>query len=276
LCPHVKTFGHCIPNDTCKAHSLQDPGFAPERGNPVNRRLTKAVCLLVTTSFGVSAGSILSFTGTLSSSQGVFETTFNLTAADTVTIQTWGFGGGTNAAAQVIPAGGFDPLITLFNGPVATATIVTDGSGNPLADADNLLNAPWSYVGNCPPAGTVAIGTGHDCGDDFMQVALGAGAYTLVLTDANYIPFAVFDNGSLAEGFEDLTSGVFQTCDPVSNACITPDGNYAVDILSTQSDLIATPEPSALSLLGIGLAALATLKTSSKRRTSPNQEGEAL
>jgi hypothetical protein len=248
----------------------------PELEDLVNKRLTKALCLLAATAFGLSAGSIYSFTGTLSSPEGVFETTFNLTAADTVTIQTWGFGGGTNAMGQVIPAGGFDPLIALFDGPVATATIATDGSGNPLADADNLLNAPWSYVGNCPPAGTVAIGTDNDCGDDFMQVALGAGTYTLVLTDANYIPNAVFDNGSLAEGFVDLTSGVFQTCDPVSNACITPDGNYAVDILSTQSDLITTPEPSALSLLGIALAALAVLKISRKRRTSPNQEGEAL
>jgi hypothetical protein len=42
-------------------------------------------------------------------------------------------------------------LIALFNGSGPTAAIVTDGSGNPLADADNLVNAPWSYVGNCPP-----------------------------------------------------------------------------------------------------------------------------
>jgi hypothetical protein len=242
----------------------------------LNKRLTKTLCLLAATAFGLSAGSIYSFTGTLSSPEDASETTFSLTAADTVTIQTWGFGGGTNASAQVIMAGGFDPLIALFDGPVATATMATDGSANPLADADNLLNPPWSYVGNCPPAGTVAIGTDNDCGDDFMQVALGVGTYTLVLTDASYIPFAVFDNGSLAEGFEDLTSGVFQTCDPVSNACITPDGNYAVDILSAQPDLITTPEPSALSMLGIALAALPVLRTSRKRRKSPNQTGEVL
>ncbi|HUO33150.1 MAG TPA: DVUA0089 family protein [Bryobacteraceae bacterium] len=232
------------------------------------------VCLLAAGACSLSADS-LSFTGTLANPDGVFETTFTLTGSDTVTFQTWGFGGGTNATGQVIPAGGFDPLIALFTGSGPTAAIVTDGSGNPLADADNLLNPPWSFVGNCPPAGTVAIGTDNDCGDDFMQAALGAGTYTLVLTDANYVPNAVYDNGALSEGFTDFTGGVFQTCDPVSNACITPDGNYAVDIVSTQADLTATPEPSALPLLAIGLMALGSWKQFRKRRMPPNTKGAA-
>jgi PEP-CTERM motif len=235
----------------------------------VYKRATWMLCLLAATATSLSAES-LSFTGTLSSPEDVFETTFTLTAADTVTFQTWGFGGGTNAAGQVIPAGGFDSLLALFSGPIATATIYVDGSGNPLADADNLANPPWSYVGNCPAAGTVAIGTNNDCGDVFMQAALDAGTYTLVLTDANYILNAVYDNGALSEGFVDFTGGVFQTCDPVSNACITPNGNYAVDIVSTRSDLpTVTPEPSTLSLLCIGLAVLAGAKRFNNRRMSP-------
>jgi hypothetical protein len=96
----------------------------------------------------------------LSSPQSVLEATLTLTTSDTVTFQTRGFGGGTNAAGAVIPAGGFDPLIALFSGFGPTATIVTDGSGDVLADADNLGNPPFSPVGNCPPAGTVTIGTG--------------------------------------------------------------------------------------------------------------------
>ena len=108
-----------------------------------------------------------------------------------------------------------------------------------MADADNLLNAPWSYVGNCPAAGTVSIGSNHDCGDDLMQVALPAGTYTLVLTDANYQPGAIYDGGDLSEPFVDLTGGgpQFQTCDPLANACIKPNGQYAVDIISTKADL---------------------------------------
>jgi len=215
----------------------------------------------------------LSSTGTLGTPESVFEETFTLTAADTVTFQTWGFGGGRNAAGQEISAGGFDPLIALYSGPAATATMYADGSGNPLADADNLLNPPWSFVGNCPPAGTVAIGTNQDCGDDFMQVALTAGTYTLLLSDANYIPNSIYDNGTLSEGFTDFTAGVFQTCDASVNACITPNGNYAVDILSSNADLTSTPEPSALCLLGVGLAALAGWKPFGSRRMTPHNKG---
>lgn len=199
--------------------------------------VTAAICLLSATASGQITS--LSYTGTLGAPQGFFEVTFTLTAPDTITFRTWGFGGGTNAAGQVVAAGGFDPLITLFNGPAATATIHMDGSGNPLADADNLINTPWTYVGNCPAAGTVAIGANHDCGDDDMQVALSAGTYTLVLTDANYQPGAIYDGGALSEPFVDFTGGAakFQTCDPLANVCINPDGHYAVDIVSTKADL---------------------------------------
>jgi hypothetical protein len=212
--------------------------------------------------------------GTLASPESDAAFTFTLTSASTVTFQTWGFGGGTNASGQTIAPGGFDPLIALFSGVGPTATMVTDGSGNPLADADNLLNAPWSYVGNCPPAGTVAIGVDQNCGDDFMQTGLlSSGTYTLILTDANYIPNAIYDNGTLSEGFTDLTAGVFQTCDPNDNTCITPNGNYAVDILSSG---LAVPEPATLPLLGICLAALAGWKQSRGRRRAPHNTGGSL
>jgi hypothetical protein len=64
-----------------------------------------------------------SYTGTLATPESVFETTFTILGTSTVTFQTWGFGGGTNASDTVIPAGGFDPLIALFTGPAATATM---------------------------------------------------------------------------------------------------------------------------------------------------------
>jgi hypothetical protein len=196
-----------------------------------------AICLLSATASGQISS--LSYTGTLASPQSAFEVTFTLSAPDTVTFRTWGFGGGTNAAGNIIPAGGFDPLIALFRGLPVSATIYVDGSGNPLADADNLLNAPWSFAGNCPAAGTVAIGANKDCGDDQMSVALPAGTYTLVLTDGNYQPGAIYAGGALTEPFVDFTGGgpQFQTCDPSANACINPNSHYAVDITSDKADL---------------------------------------
>jgi hypothetical protein len=251
--------------------AVRNKSGATESEDIVKKRVTAVLCLLAATAVGLSAES-LSYTGTLNTPQDVFATTFTLTATDTVTFQTWGFGGGTNAAGTAIPAGGFDPLITLFSGTGLSATMVVDGSNNPLANADNLYNPPWSFVDNCPAAGTVAIGGNNDCGDVLMQAVLGAGTYTLVLTDANYIPFAVYDpTVPLSGGFSDLTGGAFQTCDPVADACITPNGNYAVDIVSAQSDLTTPiPEPSTLPLLCIGLAVLAGAQLLNKRRMSPH------
>lgn len=153
--------------------------------------------MLAVAACSLSAGS-LPFTGTLSSAGSVFEDTFTLTAADTVTVQTWGFGGGSNAAGQAILAGGFDPLIALFSGSSPTAAM----------------------------AETSAIGTDNDCGDDYMQMGLPAGTCTLVLSDANYIPEAVFDNTLSRKdswisqaGFSDPLSG----CDVNRKAAIGPD-----------------------------------------------------
>jgi hypothetical protein len=241
----------------------------------MNYRALSLLCLLAASAIGLSAESF-SYTGTLNSPESVFETTFNLAAAGSVTLQTWGFGGGTNAAGQVIAPGGFDPLLTLFSGPVGTATIVTDGSGNPLADADNLSNAPWSYVNN-PAAGEVAIGPDLEFGDDFMQTpSLAAGTYTLVLSDAGYQPAAIYDGGALSEGFFDLTGGVFQTCESTTN-CISPSGNYAVDIITPRVvGTQGTPEPPPLPLLLTGLALLAGFGSFNQRRTAPHtQKGAA-
>jgi hypothetical protein len=125
----------------------------------------------------------------------------------------------------------------------------------------------------------VAIGVNNDCGDDFMQATLAAGTYTLLLTDANYQPYAVYypiDPGTFPEGpsdFADLTGGVFQTCDPESQACITTNGNYAVDVITPGESPVVTPEPSPLSLLGVGLLGLAGLSQINKWRMSPHSKG---
>jgi hypothetical protein len=215
-----------------------------------------------------------SSTGTLANPTTDAELTIVLPIPDTVNIQTWGFGGGTNANGVVISAGGFDPLIALFSGPdVPAAFIATDGSGDPLADSDTLFNPPFSFVGNCPPAATVVIGPSNVCGDVFMQVSLAAGTYTLLVSDANYVPNAVYDNGTLSEGFNDLTGGgPFQTCttDP-GTPCIFPNGNYAVDVVSAVSN--AAPEPGTVALFGAGLAVLIVSKHLRNRRAAPVTNG---
>jgi hypothetical protein len=222
----------------------------------------------------------LSFTGGLAGPSTPFETTFYLAGNSNVIIQSWSFGGGTNAAGQAISPGGFDPMVSLFSGPEGTASIITR-NGDPAADADTLISAD-SFVGNCPPAGTVTIGTGVGstvCGDDFLNITtLSAGVYTLVLTDANYTPLAVNPGpggGStlLSDGFTDFTGGVFQTCNTTSDGtfCITPSAGFAVDIVATSGGLSSTPEPASLALLGSGLLALAPLCRRRQRKAAASR-----
>ena len=244
-------------------------------------------CLCVMAERGVCATSFLSYTGNLANPEDVFETTFSISVTSNIEILTWSFGGGTDRAGSVIAPGGFDPLVALFSGPPATASIVTI-AGNPAADADTLSNPPISYTGNCPPAGMVTIGTGTGnavCGDDHMQVlGLAAGTYTLVLTDANYVPFAVNPGPPLStllsDGFVDLTGGVFQTCNTTGDGtfCITPSSAFAVDILDLSCSVdhpgcsgLSTPEPASSALLGLGLIALGAFKFRNKNGIAPRE-----
>jgi hypothetical protein len=183
--------------------------------------------------------SSIAYTGTLFSTKTVVPITFALTAADTIIFQTWGFGGGVNAAGTTISPGGFEPLLTLYSGTVTATSIETDAGGIPLADAGILRNPPWSFAGNCAAAGKVQIGSNDDCGDVKMQAALTTGTYTLLLSYSGYLPGAIFDGGSISAPYVDLASVQFQSCDPGANACIDRNGNYAVDIVGTKSSLLA-------------------------------------
>jgi PEP-CTERM motif len=203
------------------------------------------------------SGSI-SCMGSLDSPEDFVEQPFTVTGAGltAVTIQTYGFGGGMNAAGATISSGGFDSLVALFS--AAPETILTDGSGNPIAS----IPGTTQFFPGCPPAGTVSIGGGPVCGDSALTASIGPGSYNLVLSDADYIPFAVNPgppiSSLLSDGFGDLTGGVFQTCDSDGN-CISDNANFAVDILFSQTQ--STPEPSALLLLAAGLVFLVRLRT---------------
>ena len=208
---------------------------------------------LVLFAFPCFGAVVTSYTGTLSNPAATSEIVVSLAAPGNITLQTFGFGGGTNAAGAVIPAGGFDPLIALFTGTGAGAVLV-DGTSDALSN--------YASFAGCPPAGLATVGsfTGQ-CGDVAMQFnGLAAGSYTVMLSNALYIPNALFaaPPGTLGDGFSDLTGGVFQTCVDADD-CRENTPNWALDI-TTSSEPGAPaeiPEPAPLYLTGLALTVLA-------------------
>ncbi|MGA3161815.1 MAG: DVUA0089 family protein [Terracidiphilus sp.] len=187
-----------------------------------------------------------SYTGNLVLPVDVFTVTVIMPVDGTMDLQTWGFGGGTNAANQVIPAGGFDSFVGVFAGTGPTATYI-DGA------SDSLTSFPYGI--GCPPAGTVNIGGGAVCGDITLAESLTAGTYTVLLSDALYLPAAVFENnGELGDEFVDFTPDdvTFQTCNTVGNnqTCVDDTANYALDIITPDASPIV-PEPGGLWALGL-------------------------
>jgi hypothetical protein len=195
------------------------------------------VCLLLL--FGtLSLAGTISKTGTFATPEDTEAFTLILTSSGNVTLQTYGFGGGTNAAGTLISPGGFDPFVGLFAGTGLAATLI-DGTSEILTN----------YTGGCPPAGTVSVGSlKNQCGDVTLQFKdLAAGAYTVFLTEGEYLPNAVFES-PLGDGFTDLTAGVFQTCEDANNRK-TDTGAWALDITTAATSRAPAPADTALVLL---------------------------
>jgi hypothetical protein len=214
-----------------------------------------ALCVLAVTSAAAMAD-VVSYTGTLATPESTFDVTLDLTSASSVALQTYGFGGGTNGEGTLIAPGGTDPFLAIFSGTGSAAAMLTDASANPFGTSTDLTN--YASFAGCPPAGTVNVGGQATCGDIAMNLGvLAAGMYTIVLSDGQYVANAVFDNGTLGEGFADLTSGGFCNFSINGANCPNTSGAYALDVTTTP---LATPEPGTLLLFGVGLSALSLRK----------------
>jgi len=218
------------------------------KNNAMVKALLRASIIAITASAWVcGSAETISQTGTLANPEDSVLINLSLVSDGSVTLQTYGFGGGTNAAGTVIAPGGFDPFVGIFAGTGSSAVFLNGSS-------DVLTN----YSPGCPPAGAIAIGSiPGQCGDvNLLFPDLAAGTYTVLLSDAAYLPNAVFEAtpGLLGDGFADLTGGVFQTCYDADD-CNTDTANWALDITtSAGATPPPVPEPPAVELAGMGIA----------------------
>lgn len=189
----------------------------------------KMITGVVLALLGASAGAAnFSFTGSFTRDDDVQLFRFAVAAPSlsTVTLLTLSYAGGTNAAGSPVPAGGFDPVISLF-----------DAAGALIGEADD-------GGATSDPVTGLAL-------DAVLQIDLTAGDYVAALTQSPN-----FAGPSLADGFEFAGSGNFAGGFIFGNP---RDGHWALDILSVASASVgaAVPEPPVALLLAVGLAGLA-------------------
>jgi hypothetical protein len=192
-------------------------------------------------------GSSFSFTGTFSHDDDVRQITFDVGAPSMVTLRTWSYAGGTNAAGTVVPRGGFDPVVALF-----------DSTGGLIE---------WSDDGPCAVVGKDAVT--DRCRDSYLSISLQPGLYTTSVTEYDNVP----RGPSLANGFSESGHGDFTPSlthrfvvpcpDPqssfvdlsgVAGGCGRT-GAWALDILNV-GQVASVPEPAGIGMLVVAWAAL--------------------
>ena len=180
----------------------------------------KALGLSIVAASLVSAANF-SFEGTLTRDDEVQLFTFSVGSTSNVTLRTWSYAGGVNAAGTTIASGGFDPILALFNGSGVLINENDDGAGVPV---DAVTGSPF---------------------DTLLRSTLSAGTYTV-----SVMQYDNFANGpNLSDGFLSSGSPTFTSAFGCSNGrlCDVSAANrtaaWAFDILGVDSASTPTPPP---------------------------------
>ena len=211
-----------------------------------------------------------SFTGTFNYDTDVQYFTFTVNApTPEVTFRTWSYSGGTNFAGASIPAGGFEPLISLFD---ATGNEMNPQSSGPCTgDTGNPLTtlAPDPVTGACAdvyyPTSHAFPGTPWDPGTYTLALSLYSNpAVGSTLGDGFLIPlqgfpvpsnFSCMDGGPGVQGDPPTVSVDAPFCDEWLPGTERT-GAWALDILNvdgaTELPSASAPEPGTWALCALG------------------------
>ena len=175
----------------------------------------------VSTAFAAQAATDYSFTGTFAGDADVLKFVFVVGAASTVTLRSYSYAGGTMADGTIISAGGFDPILALF-----------DSFGTKIAEYDD---GPESVPAD--PA------TGLHYDTNLVVSDLLAGTYTATIAQYNnFAPANLADAfGETSPTFTDrygCTNGQF--CDAGGN---NRSSFWAFDVLGVESAVGPGPTP---------------------------------
>lgn len=189
------------------------------------RRYQMAAAAACALCFAPAGAVDFSFTGSLTEPSEVQFFDFSVGAFSTVTLRTWSYAGGVNAAGDLIPRGGFDPILALFELPGGAKIGENDDGPFGTVDPDPVSGRAW---------------------DTFFVVDLDPGLYRVSV--AVYPNFSSGDN--LADGFDGA-----DTFDDVSGVPDNPrTANWAFDILNVESAVVVPgiPEPATWGLMIAG------------------------
>ena len=168
------------------------------------------------------------YTGTFSGDDDIRMFNFSVSAPSTVTLRTFSYAGGTQSNGNLVGAGGFDPVLTLFDGTGAFV-IENDDGIPPQVQYDPVTGKPY---------------------DSFLEIALAAGNYILAITQ--WDNFAVGPN--LSDGFSKTGNPFFSSVDGCSNGQFCDEGginrtaNWALDISNADGASVISPNPVPLPL----------------------------
>lgn len=201
---------------------------------------------------GMATAASFSFTGQLTQDDQ-FQV-FLFTAPSTnVLLRTWGYAGGVNGAGSTILAGGFDPVLSLFDatGGLSAGSLLVDSNNDGAGVATDLI-------------------TGNAFDSLLHLTTLNIGhTYALVLTqNDNLANGPTYGDGFTRTGQGNFTAGAFGCIGRNPFCDATPaqrNGSWAVDISGVGSASLnggtgAVPEPGSMLLLFTGAGALALLR----------------